>query len=363
MKNISTKKALLYNPYLDVLGGGERHVLSMMNVIAEAGYSVDIAWDDTTILDKIHTHLDIKVDAFTCIPNVFRENNSHKRNGVTANYDIFIYVTDGSYFVSKAKQNYIFAMYPLKSLYTWTPLTWLKLRNYAIIANGDFTADRVRDWLKRETHVLYPYIDTQFFQHNPQKAKTIMSVGRIFQHLHSKRHDIVIDAFIKLKNDYDEFKDFNLEVIGGLKKEDEEYLTSLQKMTEGRSDITFHVNISYDQLRSKYASAMFYWHAGGFDIDEDLHPESVEHVGITPLEAMASGCVTFCYDAGGPKRYIDNGRTGYLYSSIDDLIYKTHTAFQGLQKTDDIVQSAQAYVSEHFSYPVFKNAAEQIFKL
>ena len=73
-----------------------------------------------------------------------------------AQYDVFIYVTNGSYFISKAKKNYIFAMYPLKSLYKRSPLTWYKLRNYSVIANGDFTAERIKDWLKP---VSYTHLD------------------------------------------------------------------------------------------------------------------------------------------------------------------------------------------------------------
>ena len=134
------KKALLYNPYLDILGGGERHVLSMMRVLADAGYTVDIAWNDSSILAKIRDQLKLNIDGFSIVSNVFSKGSSRDRESMTAQYDVFIYVTNGSYFISKAKKNYIFAMYPLKSLYKRSPLTWYKLRNYSVIANGDFTA-------------------------------------------------------------------------------------------------------------------------------------------------------------------------------------------------------------------------------
>ena len=148
----------------------------------------------------------------------------------------------------------------------------------------------------------------------------------MFQHLHSKRQDVIIEAFIKLKNEYEIFKDFQLEIIGGLKKEDQGYLDILKHMVKGRNDVTFYPNISYDELKTHYAAGMFYWHAAGYGLNEDLQPENVEHVGITPLEAMASGCVTLCYDAGGPKRYIENGANGYLFSSVD--VYKRQRLMQ-----------------------------------
>ncbi|MBP9798270.1 glycosyltransferase family 4 protein [Candidatus Woesebacteria bacterium] len=355
------KKALLFEPYLDVMGGGERHVLSIMEVLQENGYAVDIAWDDEKILGDLRTQLHMPLKDFHIVPNVFKPGLGKQRDALTRQYDIFIYVTDGSYFLSNAKKNYIFAMYPDKTLFKLTPLNWLKTRRYQVIANGDFTAERIKSWLKIKTHVLPPYFDKNQFESSSKRSKTIISVGRIFQHLHSKRHDIVIQAFIRLKEKYQECNDFSLDIIGGLKKEDTEYMKSLQKLAEGRKDISFHTNISHKDLKKHYSTALFYWHAGGFGIEENLHPENVEHFGITPIEAMISGCITLCYNAGGPKKYITDGNNGYLYNTIEELVDKTYSAYTHPQK--DIIKNAQEYIDSHFSPEVFKNTAKIIFDL
>ena len=39
------KRAALYDPYLDTLGGGERYVLAIMKELEQAGYEIDIIWN------------------------------------------------------------------------------------------------------------------------------------------------------------------------------------------------------------------------------------------------------------------------------------------------------------------------------
>jgi hypothetical protein len=40
-----TKKAALYDPYLDVMGGGEKHILSILQVLEHEGYEANVFWD------------------------------------------------------------------------------------------------------------------------------------------------------------------------------------------------------------------------------------------------------------------------------------------------------------------------------
>ena len=43
-KKIIMKKALIFDPYLDTLGGGERYVFSFALGLIKNGYSVVLAW-------------------------------------------------------------------------------------------------------------------------------------------------------------------------------------------------------------------------------------------------------------------------------------------------------------------------------
>ncbi|KXK10830.1 MAG: Glycosyl transferase group 1 [Microgenomates bacterium OLB23] len=110
--------------------------------------------------------------------------------------------------------------------------------------------------------------------------------------------------------------------------------------------VSFLTNVSNKELLVLYRNAKIYWHAAGFGVDENRFVEAVEHLGITPLQAMAAGLVTMCHNNGGPARYIADGSNGYLYSSINELVEKTinTTAID----TGHIVHAAQNYVREHF---------------
>lgn len=357
------KKALLYNPYLDVMGGGERHILSIMELLAKGGFQVDIVWNNQEILTGLADKLQMDTSMYTLVPNVFTKNNRAARNKLTAQYDVFIYVTNGSYFTSKAKRNIVFSMAPDQNLYKLYPTNWFKLRGYEHIANGDFTAEKVAHWLHSPVTTIAPYIDSEFFVDDVQKDMTILSVGRFFQHLHSKRHDVLIKAFTMLQQEYKEFRDFTLVLAGGLKDEDKTYYEELQTLARINDNIIFKPNISFTDLKQSYKSAMIYWHAAGYDVDENLHPEQVEHFGISPLEAMASKCLTFCHDSGGPKRYINQGSNGYLYSSMNDLVAKTGQGYADLQRSDRVVENGKLFVGTHYSYPIFKNKVEQFFRL
>src|SRR3990167_7556860 len=135
------KKVLLYSPYLHILGGGERHILSIMQIFDNAGYQVDIVCDDMNILRAITNRLHIDFKHAKIIPNFFATNSVLTKLLITSKYDYLFYVTDGSYFLSRAKSNYIFAMYPQSELYNEKFVNRLKLLNFSIVSNGSFTAE------------------------------------------------------------------------------------------------------------------------------------------------------------------------------------------------------------------------------
>lgn len=357
------KKALIYSPYMDILGGGERHIISIADVLAKNGFHIDIAWDDPQILKNLTEFLHVDVSTYGVVKNVFKQGMSVERHALTAQYDIFIYVTDGSYFTSKARKNVIFSMYPDKKLYSLFPKNWWPLRKYDVIANGDFTAERVSRWLHKPVTTIYPFVDTDFFVEAPRKQRIILSVGRFFKHLHSKRQDVLIQAFTRLQHDHPETKEYTLILAGGLRPEDQPYMDELEKLAGLSRNIIFRPNVSYEELLKLYMQAHIYWHAAGFGIDEKVQPELVEHVGISPLEAMASQCIPMCYASGGPARYIVSGNNGFLYSSIEELVESTAHVLQDASLQAHVMNNAKVYVGTHFSYPVFKNKVEQFFRL
>ncbi|MDO9027741.1 MAG: glycosyltransferase, partial [Candidatus Roizmanbacteria bacterium] len=167
--------------------------------------------------------------------------------------------------------------------------------------------------------------------------------------------DLIIKAFKKLKVKSKKFSDYKLVLAGGLKKEDQGYFDSLKELTSGDSSIIFKPNLPLYELYELYKLSNYFWHFTGFGVDENKNPELVEHLGIAPLEAMASGCLTFCYSAGGLKELIKDGENGFLFSDVDELINKMIKVNSDEPFKKEIRNFAISFVKKQFSYTVFKS--------
>jgi glycosyltransferase involved in cell wall biosynthesis len=363
MKNIySIKKVALYTPYLDVFGGGEKHILSIIKIFEDFGFTPYVFWD-TNLKKKIESHLGLNFKNLFFLPNIFKKKSTlsfFKNLFVLKKFDYFFYVTDGSYFFSLAKKNFVFAMAPNKNLYQLNLVNRLKLLNWQFIANSSFTSF----WLKKwgiNAWVITPYIDEKLFKLNHQKKeKVILSVGRFFSHLHSKKQDIIIKTFKKIKQKNSLLKNFKLILAGGLKEKDKDYFNYLQKIAADDRSIIFKPNISQKELYRLYQKATFFWHFTGYGVDEKKYPQNVEHLGITPLEAMAAGCLTFCYNAGGPRTLIKDGLNGFLFNSEKELIRKMENIIFDKKMQKNIKKNAYDFVFKNFSYEVFKEKVKKL---
>ncbi len=354
------KKAALYDPYLDTLGGGERYVLSIMKTLEEAGYDVDIFWKSDLSKD-IFSRLKINFHPDSFKTRLLLSENYLEKMWNLRPYDIFLYITDGSYILSGAKKNFVYCMVPQKNLYNMNLVNRIKTINTKFITHSDFTKNTLQSW-GIETDRLYPYIDDVFINgESGVKENIILSVGRFFPHLHSKRHDIVIELFKKLKENGSKFKDFKLVLAGGLKPEDSDYFHKLKKISGNDESISFFPNLPFDELISIYKKSRFYWHCAGWGIDDQKNPEMVEHLGITPLEAMASGCVTFVYSSGGVKELVKDGVTGYTFKTSEDLIEKMARVTSDTILEENVKLAGKEYLQEKFSRAEFRRNVQSIF--
>jgi len=361
-KYLFNKKIGLYNPYLNVLGGGEKHILSIVKVFEDLGFVPYIFWDKD-LKKEIKNRLGINFKNLFFLPNIFKKKSFFSFFKVfltLKKFDYFFYVTDGSYFFSLAKKNFVFAMVPDKSLYQLNFINRLKLSNWCFITNSSFTSY----WLKKwgiNSYEITPYIDENFFKLKSQKKeKIILCVGRFFSHLHSKRQDIAIKTFKEIKQKNPFFKSFKLILVGGLKAEDKGYFNNLKKIADNDQSIIFKINVSQKELYHLYQKAYFFWHFAGFEINEEKTPQNVEHLGIAPLEAMASFCLTFCYNAGGPKFLVKDGKTGFLFNSKEELMKKMERIITDKEKQEEIKKNAYHFVLTNFSYKVFKEKVKKL---
>lgn len=357
------KKVSLYDPYLDVVGGGEKHILSILKVFDEKDYQIDVFWD-TDLRKKINKRFNLSFNNLNFIPNIFNSKkiSVFEKNRRLKKYSHFFYVTDGSYFLSGAKNNYVFAMVPKRELYSLDLINKMKLYNFNFIANSKFTQGALNKWgIKSE--VIYPFIDNELAENNKEiKEKIILTVGRFFPQLHSKQHKQIVQSFNRLSIN-DEFKDFRLILVGGLKEEDRRYLEEFKRTIGDNKKIQIKINIDHKELVDLYKKSMYYWHFTGYGLDDKKQPGLVEHLGISPLEAMAASSIVFCYNAGGPKEFIDDGLNGFLFNNEEDLINKMKKISENIDMQNKIREKARESIGKTFTKKVFTEKVKNYFKI
>lgn len=356
-------KVALYDPFLDTLGGGEKHVLSILKVLEDERYEITIFWNKNlqkSIGQRFSLHY---INKMKWLSNIFKfKTNLFQKLKILRDFDLFFYVTDGSYFFSSAKKNFIFCMVPKRDLYNMNLINELKTLNYRFVSNSGFTQSWLKTW-GIESKVIYPYLNKEFINfkvENLQKQQIILSIGRFFQHLHAKKQSELINLFKQLKQKYLLFKNFRLILAGGLKEEDKQYFNRLQKLVKEEPDIDLIINPSYNKLLSLYKKSLIYLHMAGYGVDETKNPEMVEHLGIAPLEAMASGCITFCYNAGGPKELIKNDNNGFLFKNEKELINKILAVINNQPLQQKIQSYAKKFVTRYFTYEAFKKRVREV---
>lgn len=347
----------LYTPYLDVMGGGEKHILSILKVFDDAGYNTVLFWD-TDLSVEIKEKLKLTFAHLRFEKNLKRMTLMEKAKKLSP-LDWLLYVTDGSYFFSPAKRTAIFCMVPEKKLYHLSPLNALKTANAIFIANSHFTATWLHKW-GISSQVVYPYVSDELFMPEArQRSPIILTVGRFFKHLHTKRQRDLIKTFLRFHSHHPEYV---LVLAGGVKQEDLQYIDEL-KNEFPQPFILFKINIPFSTLKDLYKNAMMYWHFTGFGVDAISHPEQVEHLGMTPLEAMASRTIPFCFNAGGPRELIENGKNGFLFNSPEELLQQTSYFLNTPSLQSQMGESAYHFALKSFHYSKFTSHVKNIFHI
>ena len=82
-------------------------------------------------------------------------------------------------------------------------------------------------------------------------------------------------------------------------------------------------DLPFAELRKLYEEASLYWHATGYGEREDRNPIRFEHFGITPVEAMATGCIPGVLAKGALTETVEDGKSGFLWRSIGELVRRS----------------------------------------
>ncbi|MBI5122243.1 glycosyltransferase family 4 protein [Candidatus Roizmanbacteria bacterium] len=327
-----------YTPYLNILGGGERYILQMANMLSEK-HQVDI-FGDKIFKRKAQEFFGLDLEKVNFVADIFRGEYKKKifsKLRATNNYDRFFYVTDGSLLISLAKKNYLIIQVPQREMYKNDLLTRFKLSFWQTkLVYSNYVKYYIDRWWNTDAQVFPPAIDTRQFKTGP-KDNIILSVGRFFPLPHSKKQEVLVDAFKILCQKG--LRGWKLILAGGVDEQGKEYFNMVKKRAKG-FPVEIQTNLFYSDLLDLYSCAKIYWHAAGFGEDLDKHPERAEHFGITTLEAMASGCVPLVFSAGGQKEIVNDGTDGLSWNTKEELVQKTTNLINNLNIWDKLSKNA-----------------------
>lgn len=307
----------IFTPYLDSLGGGERYILTMAEYLSKKSHSVDIFWQDKAVKKKVLERLAIDLKRVSFVENFFySKNNLLKKLNLSRQYDLLIFLSDGSLPFSLAKKNIIHFQRPFINVGGKSFFNQLKLKRFQrVIANSRFTKSFIDKEYAVSADVLFPPVDVEKFK-SGKKRDLIISVGR-FERFKKQKEMIKVFRQISPRLAGWEFC-----LIGGLLEGNKEYFEELKVIAQ-KASIRLLANISFDNLRKHYAEAKIYWHAAGFGEDEKTNPAAMEHFGITTVEAMASGCVPIVFDGGGQREVVNDPKNGFLWKTSKELTDST----------------------------------------
>ncbi|MBI4058841.1 glycosyltransferase family 4 protein [Candidatus Microgenomates bacterium] len=338
-------RAAIYDPYLDTLGGGERYVMTVAQVLIENGWNVDVEWGEDEIKNKLENRLGIDLSKVKIVKNI------NKGQG----YDLVFWLSDGSVPNLSAKKNILHFQVPFHYVNGKSLFNRLKLRKInSVVCNSNFTKQFIDREYGVNSVVIYPPVDVASFK-PLKKENIILSVGRFSQLLQAKRQDVLVDTFKKMIDGG--LKGWKLILAGGSDVGGKEIVENLREESAGYN-IEIKENPDFNQLKNIYGKAKIFWSASGFEINEEKNPQKVEHFGITVVEAMSAGCVPIVFAAGG-HREIVNGTNGYLWEDIDQLIDDTNKVIRN-DKNRVILSEKALEDSNKYGYERFKEDFLQI---
>lgn len=370
----------MLNPYLPLLGGGEKYMGHMCKFLEDRYPNACL---DILIHDNDHTKLDNKpIPALnrrfglrlsrtsTRMVKFVKEltpwewfQNKFAVEKIAKEYDLFINNMFLSRHDGKARKNIYICLFPPKPS---TPeIDRLFVTSYdKFVAISNFTARWMKKYLNgiRESVVVYPPAFSEEGSadryEEDRKENIILAVGRFFVRFNNKKQLEMVRLYLNNKK---KLKDYELHLAGALSENsmDAAYVNQIRSMIKNER-IYLHINIPFNDLIDLYRKAKVLWHATGLNEDADDTPEKMEHFGITTVEAMSYGAVPVVINKGGQREIVETGKNGFLWDNESDCIDHTVNliSHQALRLS---MARAASLRSREFSTERFYEALKAVF--
>lgn len=338
-------KAAIVNPYLDTMGGGEKYTLSFAKVLKDNGYDVFVQWNEKNILKRLEKRFNLDLNGIQVIKNVSRGDG----------YDICFWVSDGSIPLLKAGNNILHFQVPFKNVGGDSLFNKMKLfRINKIVCNSNFTRKVIDKEYGVSSTVIYPPVSVKEIVPK-KKLKKILYVGRFSILKQNKNQDFLIKVFKKLSKKI--LVGWRFSLVGGVEVGVGNYINKLEKLSKGLN-VNINKSPDFKVLVKEYGESRIFWSAAGFGVDDEKNPESMEHFGITLVEAMSAGCVPIVYNGGGYREIIKHKENGFLWEKESDLVKYTELVISDKSILDTVsknaIKSAQKYSYDEFQKKVLE---------
>ena len=187
------------------------------------------------------------------------------------------------------------------------------------MVNSNYTASALYRLYGIEANVVYPAIEWDFFENEPDldadRGRVIVSIGRFVP---QKRFDSLISIFRRYVKP--EIPDAKLVIIGVPDDRYEEYHKHVLEMADRAGDVEVISKVlSVEEMIGILREASVY-----------VHMRRGEHFGMAPVEAMSQGVIPIIHGESGLAELISHGRDGFLaYSDEEFARYLIHVLRMG----------------------------------
>ena len=160
------------------------------------------------------------------------------------------------------------------------------------VANSAFVAERIKRIYGRDSVVVHPPVDVEFFSGAAARPRGLPFGGEYYLYVGElrdyKRPDLAVKAAARTNR--------NLVVVGNGKLR-----SALERDAGGRGNVVFAGRTVGESLRSLYAGAKALLFPG------------IEDFGIVPVEAQAAGTPVVALGKGGALETVVEGQTGLFF--------------------------------------------------
>jgi glycosyltransferase involved in cell wall biosynthesis len=314
-------KIAIFHDYFGAVGGGERTVLLLAEVLG-----ADVFTTDTDALAALNPSVPVKSLGSTIKLPPFKQisaTRTFSRADIRDSYDFYIFTGNWSHYAAKMHHpNLWYCFTPVRAFYdlhatflgrqdiltrqafrSW--VFWHRwadqrsLRNVdQIVAISDTARDRIKKYYRRDSGLIYPPVDTSRFCFR-EYGDFWLSVNRLYP---EKRIELQIEAFRAMPEE-------KLVVCGGYATGDHAARYADRIMENTPDNVKFLGEVDESRLLDLYSRCKGLICTA---LDEDF--------GLTPVEAMASGKAVVAVNEGGFRETITPD-TGYLVNaSVPELI-------------------------------------------